>query len=57
MRRELQTQGDSTAIDACRFTAMMTTAVAMAAAVAHLMELPAKMQYEPSLYVRLHRTL
>jgi hypothetical protein len=29
----------------------------MSAAVAHLMELPAKMRYERSLYVRLHRTL
>lgn len=29
----------------------------MTAAVAHLMELPAKMRYEPSLWVRLHRTL
>jgi hypothetical protein len=36
---------------------LMTTAVAMTAAVAHLMELPAKMRYEPSLWVRLHRTL
>jgi hypothetical protein len=35
----------------------MSTAVAMTAAVAHLMELPAKMRYEPSLWVRLHRTL
>jgi hypothetical protein len=35
----------------------MSTAVTMSAAVAHLMELPAKMRYEPSLYVRLHRTL
>ena len=35
----------------------MSTAMAMTAAVAHLMELPAKRRYEPSLYVRLHRTL
>jgi hypothetical protein len=35
----------------------MSTGVAMTAAVAHLMELPAKMRYEPPLYVRLHRTL
>jgi hypothetical protein len=35
----------------------MSTAITMSAAVAHLMELPAKMHYEPSLYVRLHRTL
>ena len=36
---------------------LMSTAVTMTAAVAHLMELPAKMQYEPSLWVRLHRTM
>lgn len=36
---------------------LMSTAVAMTAAVAHLMELPAKMRYEPPLYVKLHRTL
>jgi Domain of unknown function (DUF1772) len=36
---------------------LISTAVTMTAAVAHLMELPAKMRYEPSLYVRLHRTL
>jgi hypothetical protein len=35
----------------------MSTALAMTAAVAHLMELPAKRRYEPPLYVRLHRTL
>jgi len=35
----------------------MSTAVTMTAAVAHLMELPAKMRYEPSLWVKLHRTL
>ena len=29
----------------------------MSAAFAHLMELPPKMRYDPSLYVRLHRTL
>jgi len=29
----------------------------MTAALAHLLELPAKMRYEPSLWVRLHRTL
>ena len=40
-----------------RFSSLMSTGVAMTAAVAHLMELPAKMQYEPPLYVRLHRTL
>jgi hypothetical protein len=40
-----------------RFSSIMSTALTMTAAVAHLMELPAKMRYEPSLYVRLHRTL
>jgi hypothetical protein len=35
----------------------MSTAGSMSAAVAHLMELPGKMQYEAPLYVRLHRTL
>jgi hypothetical protein len=35
----------------------MAVAMTMSAAVAHLMELRAKMQYEPPLYVRLHRTL
>src|SRR5688500_9861792 len=40
-----------------RFGSVMSTAVTMSAAVGHLMELPAKMRYEPSLYVRLHRTL
>jgi Domain of unknown function (DUF1772) len=44
------------ALNLWRFS-LMSTAVAMTAAVAHLMELPAKMQYEPSLWVRLHRTL
>ena len=40
-----------------RFSSIMSTALAMTAAVAHLMELPAKRRYEPTLYVRLHRTL
>src|SRR5438552_17777116 len=40
-----------------RFSSIMSTAVTMSAAFAHLMELPAKMRYEGSLYVRLHRTL
>src|SRR4029453_9487827 len=47
----------STALNACRFSSIMAVAMTMSAAVAHLMELPAKMQYEPPLYVRLHRTL
>jgi hypothetical protein len=48
---------DSTALNACRFSLIMAAATTMSAAVAHLMELPAKMHYEPPLYVRLHRTL
>jgi hypothetical protein len=40
-----------------RLSSVMSTAMSMSAAVAHFMELPAKMKYEPSLYVRLHRTL
>jgi hypothetical protein len=40
-----------------RFSSIMSTAFAMTAAVAHLLELPAKRRYEPALYVRLHRTL
>jgi hypothetical protein len=47
----------NSALHAGRFVAIMTTAIAMSASVAHLMELPAKMRFEPSLYVRLHRTL
>ncbi len=39
------------------FSSVMSTALAMTAAVAHLMELPAKRRYERALYVRLHRTL
>jgi hypothetical protein len=44
-------------LQAGRFVAIMSTALAMTACVAHLMELPAKMHLERSLYVRLHRTL
>jgi len=40
-----------------RFSTMMSTAVTMSAALAHIMELPAKMRYERRLYVKLHRTL
>jgi hypothetical protein len=47
----------STALKVWRFSSVMLTAVAMAAAVAHLMELAPKLTYEPSLYVKLHRTL
>lgn len=52
-----QTTTGSTAVMLFRFSSVMSTAMTMSAAVAHLMELPAKMQYEPPLYVRLHRTL
>ena len=48
---------DTTALRACAFSSIMAGAVTMSAAVAHLMEMPAKMRYEPELYVRLHRTL
>jgi hypothetical protein len=44
-------------VPALRMSSVLSTAVAMTAAVAHLLELPAKRRYEPSLYVRLHRTL
>jgi hypothetical protein len=40
-----------------RFFAVMLTATAFAAALAHLMELPGKMAYDARLYVSLHRTL
>ena len=40
-----------------RFSTILSTAVSMSAAFAHLMELPSKMHYDPALYVRLHRTL
>ena len=36
---------------------LISTATAMTAAAAHLLELPAKMRYEPALWVKLHRTL
>jgi hypothetical protein len=45
------------AVNLLPFSTIMSTAFTMAAAVAHVMELPAKMRYEPRLYVRLHRTL
>src|SRR5688500_1309740 len=57
MTRALHRLGGSTAQNASRFASIMSTAVTMSAAVAHLMELPGKMTYEPALYVRLHRTL
>lgn len=40
-----------------RFITIMLTALALAAAQAHLMELPGKMTYDGRLYVMLHRTL
>lgn len=55
MRAERACTGSS-ALHLWRFS-LMSTAVTMTAAAAHLMELPAKMQYEPPLWIRLHRTL
>lgn len=55
MITEQQRTGNETAT-LWRFS-LISTAVAMTAAVAHLMELPAKLRYEPRLWVRLHRTL
>ncbi len=46
-----------TVLSVLRLSSVMFTAIAMSAAGAHVMELPTKMQYEPPLYVRLHRTL
>lgn len=40
-----------------RFLTIMLVAVALSAALAHLMELPGKMTYDAGLYVMLHRTL
>jgi hypothetical protein len=40
-----------------RFLTIMLAAVALSAALAHLMELPGKMTYDAPLYVLLHRTL
>jgi hypothetical protein len=57
MRPEPESISDSTALNVWRFSSVMTTAMTMSAAVAHLMEMPGKMEYEPPLYVRLHRTL
>lgn len=48
---------DSRVVQTWKFTSILSTAVTMSAAVGHAMELPAKMKYEPSLYVRLQRTL
>ena len=57
MRSMRQTTDQPTALRLLRFSSIMSTALAMTAAVAHLLELPAKRRYEPTLYVRLHRTL
>ena len=57
MTPTIRTATRPTALRLLRFSSIMSTALAMTAAVAHLMELPAKRRYEPALYVRLHRTL
>jgi len=40
-----------------RFSVITFTAGAMSAAFAHLLELPAKMRYDKTQHVKLHRTL
>lgn len=40
-----------------RFATLLSSAVSLTAALAHLLEMPSKMRYERDLYVRLHRTL
>jgi hypothetical protein len=40
-----------------RFLTVMLTALSLSAAVAHLLELPAKIHYEPALWLRLLQTL
>jgi len=57
MRPLLRTTDRPTGLRLLGFSSVMSTALAMTAAVAHLLELPAKRRYEPALYVRLHRTL
>ena len=57
MEQNSRERTDSTDLSAFRFSSILAVAMTMSAAVAHLMELPAKMHYEPPLYVRLHRTL
>jgi hypothetical protein len=57
MRPTLRTTAQLPALRLLRFSSIMSTALAMTAAVAHLLELPAKRRYEPAVYVRLHRTL
>jgi hypothetical protein len=56
MRSSSRTNRPAT-LHVLRFSSIMTTALAAAAAVAHLLEMPAKRRYERSMYVRLHRTL
>jgi hypothetical protein len=48
---------EATKLHVLRFSSIMTTALAAVAAVAHLLEMPAKRRYERGMYVRLHRTL
>jgi hypothetical protein len=57
MGQTLASDADVPAQRAWWCASIMSTAVTMSAAVAHLMEMPAKMRYERELYVRLHRTL
>jgi hypothetical protein len=47
----------TTVLNVWRLGSIMLTATAMSAVGAHVLELRAKLRYEPSLYVRLHRTL
>jgi hypothetical protein len=44
-------------LKAWRFATLLLVAIGFSTALAHLLELPAKMEYEPTLYVLLHRTL
>ena len=48
---------NETLLTVWHFATIMLMALAMTAAVAHVMELPPKMKFEPRLYVMLHRTL
>jgi hypothetical protein len=45
------------ALTVWRFATLMLTALAMGGALCHLLELPAKMDFDARLYVMLHRTL
>jgi len=53
MRPTLRATDQPTAIRVLGFSSIMSTALAMTAAVAHLMELPAKRRYEGRLTVTL----